>query len=375
MDFEYTDDQKLLRKTVAQFVDRSSDIERARKLREDERGWDTATWKQMAEVGWLSLPFSEEGGGLDASFVEVALILEQFGRTLVPEPYIPSVVLAGTAIALGGDGGQHERFLAPMMEGDTSLALAYAERDGRFDVSETATEARADGDAFVLDGDKVWVLNGHVAEHLVVSAKLDGQVALFVVDAGTPGLEVTRLKSIDGRPAAHVALRGVRVEADRRLPKGDLALLEKVLDHGAAAAVAEGVGVGQQVLDMTVTYLNEREQFGVKIGSFQALQHRAVDMFVEAQLLRSVSMASMLKVEDEDTFERSYNVSAAKVQLSVGGKFITRQSIQLFGGIGVTDEHDIGLYFKRMHVLNTLFGDEDAHLRRYAGSEQFAAMP
>lgn len=375
MDFEYTDDQKMLAKTVAEFVSKQSPVERARKLREDERGFDSGLWAQMGELGWLSVPFSEEAGGFGGGFVEVALILEQFGKTLVPEPYVPSVVLGGMALAHGGDSDQQERFLAPMMEGKTTLALAYAESGQRFDVTRPKTKAEADGDGFVLNGRKEWVLNGHAADHLIVSAQLSGEAALFVVDAGTDGLNVQRLKTIDGRGAAHIQLEGVKLSADRRLASGDAALLERLMDLGAAAAVAEGVGVSQQMLDMTVEYLKTREQFDTKIGAFQALQHRAVDMFVEAQLIRSVCMASTVRVEDEDAGERRANVSAAKVQLSVGGKYISHQSIQLHGGIGVTDEHDIGLYFKRMHALNTLFGDEDAHVRRYASADGFETSP
>lgn len=368
MDFELTQDQQLLAKTAGDFVNKSSPVARARKLREDELGFEKKTWREMAELGWLGVVFPESAGGFGGSFVEAALILEQLGKTLVPESYVPSVLLGGMAVAKGGSAEQIARFLTPMIEGEHTLALAYAERGSRFDADAITTSAKREGAGFVLNGEKVWVLNGHAAKHVVVSAKLDGKVALFVADIAQKGVKSQRVDTFDGRKAAHVTLDNVVLDADRLLTGGQ-DLLELVLDYGAAAAVAEGVGVAQRVLDMTVEYLNTREQFDVKIGTFQALQHRAVDMFIEAQLLRSIAYESMVKIEDADAKERKRAISAAKVQLSVGGKYITRQSVQLHGGVGCTDEHDVGLYFKRMQVLNTLFGDEDFHVARFAALE------
>jgi len=367
MDFELTSDQQLLAKTAGDFVNKQSPIARARKLRDDELGWEKKTWKEMADLGWLGVPFAESVGGFGGSFLDVALILEQLGKTLVPEPFVPSL-LAGMALAKGGDAEQAQRFLTPMIEGHISLALAYAERGSRFDVDAPTTKAVRDGKGYKLTGEKTWVLNGHAARHIVVSASLEGAPALFVVDHASKGLQCQSLYTFDGRRAAHLKLEGVHVEADRLLSGAPAAqLLELLTDMGAAACVAEGVGVAQRVLDMTVEYMGTREQFDVKIGTFQALQHRAVDMFIEAQLIRSIAYESNVKVDDADVRERKRAVSAAKVQLALGGKYITRQSIQLHGGVGCTDEHDIGLYFKRMQVLNTLFGDEDFHVARFAG--------
>ncbi len=366
MDFDLTQDQQLLAKTAGDFVNRASPIARARKLRDDALGWEKKTWQDMAELGWLGVPFAEDVGGFGGSFVDVALILEQVGKNLVPEPYVPSL-LAGLAIAKAGTKEQAGRFLTPMIEGHFSLALAYAERGSRFDTEAPHTIATREGAGFKLHGEKVWVLNGHAAKHVVVTAMLEGKPALFVVDHGTKGLMCEALYTFDGRRAAHLKLEGVHLEADRLLAGAPaLELIEQLMDYGAAAAVAEGVGVAQRVLDMTVEYMNTREQFDVKIGTFQALQHRAVDMFIEMQLLRSIAYESNVKVDEKDAKERKRAISAAKVQLSVGGKYITRQSVQLHGGVGCTDEHDVGLYFKRMQVLNTLFGDEDFHVARFA---------
>ncbi len=372
MDFEFSQDQQLLAKTAQDFVSKRSPVARARKLRDDATGYELSVWKEMADLGWLGIPFSEAVGGVGGSFVDVALILEQLGRELTPEPFVPSVVLAGTVLAHGGSPAQQERFLRPMIAGETTLALAYAERETRFDIEGVSTIATKQNGSFVLDGEKVWVQNGHAAQHLIVSAAHEGWLQLFVLDRDMPGLTVTPVDTFDGRKAAWIRLDGVVVDTDRLLmQKPGTELLELALDYGAAAAVAEGVGLAQRVLDMTLEYLKTREQFDVKIGAFQALQHRAVDMFIETELLRSIAYRSKVLVEHADGVERRAAVSAAKVQLSVAGKFVTRQAIQLHGGLGCTDEHDIGLYFKRMHVLNTLYGDEEHHLERYGSSAAF----
>jgi alkylation response protein AidB-like acyl-CoA dehydrogenase len=379
MDFDLTPDQKLLESTAGSFARKESPVTRFRALREDPVGWTREMWKKMAELGWLGLFFPESAGGYGGSFVDVAILLEQFGTTLVPEPFVPSVLLAGNAILRAGTAEQHERWLAPLIAGDISLALAHAERKSRFDPAWVETTAARDGDGWVLRGEKVFVLNGHAADVLVASARTGGGpgdangVSLFVLDKDTPGLKITPLKTMDGHHAANILLDGVRIPDAQRLgPEGAaVTVLEEVLDHGAAAACAEGVGIMRTVLSMTSDYLRTREQFGVKIGTFQALQHRAVDMFIRTELARGTSILASLKVADPDPVERRTAISAAKVELAIAGRYVTQQSIQLHGGIGITDEHDVGLYFKRMHVLNTLFGDEEHHLARFSAQPSF----
>ena len=367
MDFDLNEDQQLLAKTAADFCKTRSPVSRFRELRDaDGPGWDPSSWQEMGELGWLGVPFSDAVGGLDGSFVEAAVILEQLGKNLVPEPYLASVVLGGYALALAGEQAQQERWLAPMLEGETSLALAWAEAGSRFDPTRVSCEARQGGEGLTLWGDKRFVLNGHAADQLIVSAVGPEGLSLFVVNADAPGLTRTRVGLIDGQRGAHLRFEGVALADEQQLSAAPSAqVLARVLDYGAAAAVAEGLGVASAMLDMTTEYLGTREQFGVKIGSFQALQHRAVDMFIEVALLRSLSMEAMVRV-DEDGLERSAAVSAAKHQLGVGGQLVSRQSVQLHGGIGVTDEHDIGLYFKRMQALSTICGDAAHHARRYA---------
>lgn len=381
MNFELSEEQRLLVSTVASFARKNSPISRFRALRDDPLGYSRDVLRQMSEYGWLGVAFPESVGGAGGTFADAALILEQLGATLVPEPLLPSLVAGFLLLDLGHEA-QHEAFLTPMIEGRASVALAHAEAQSRFSATDIATRAARSPAGYRLDGEKRWVLNGHGAETLIVSARTEGGqrerggVSLFLVDRGAPGVTVTPVKTMDGHHAAMVTLRGVEVPEDRRLgattsPTAAADALEAALDVGAAAACAEGAGVTQAVLAMTTDYLRTREQFGVKIGSFQALQHRAVDMFVEVELCKSTAILAALKARDPDPVERMGAISAAKAQLAMGGRLVTQQAIQLHGGIGVTDEHDVGLYFKRMHALNTLFGDEDHHVARFASLPSF----
>lgn len=380
MNFDLTPEQKLLESTAASFVKKESPLVRLRALREDATGWSKDTWRKMAELGWLGLPFPESAGGFDGSFVDVAIILEQIGTMLVPEPYVASVLCAGTAVARLGNAEQIERILAPLINGDTSLAFAHAERGNRFDTTWVETTATRDGDDYVLKGEKVFVVNGHAADVIIVSARTSGNVdeakgiSLFAVPRDVVLSSLKTANTLDGQKAAMISLNGVRVSASDRLgDEGEAAaVVDEVLDIGAAAACAEGLGVMRTALAMTVDYLKTREQFGVKIGMFQALQHRTVDMFIRTELARGTSILANLSLTNPDPVERRQAVSAAKVELALCGRFVTQQAIQLHGGIGITDEHDIGLYFKRMHALNTLFGDEEFHLGRFASSPTFA---
>jgi alkylation response protein AidB-like acyl-CoA dehydrogenase len=260
-----------------------------------------------------------------------------------------------------------------MIEGATSQALAHAERGSRHDVTAVTTTAQEDGGDYRLDGEKVFVLNGHAADHLVVSASLDGKVSLFVVDGEGPGVTRKSIKTIDGRRAAMVSLSGATVGADRLLAGDGAEVLSRVLDYGAAAACAEGLGVVTTLLEMTTAYLKEREQFDVPIGSFQALQHRAVDMFVEQQLAVAMNALAAVRADEDDPTIRRRDISAAKAHLATGGRFVAQQAIQLHGGIGITDEHDVGLYFKRLYALNALFGDEEHHVGRFMSEPGFSS--
>ena len=371
MNFSLTDDQRMLVDSAAGFIRKQSPVARMRKLREDSIGWSPEVWRQMGELGWLGLPFPESVGGIGGSFVDLALVLEQLGTTLVPEPIVPSLV-AGMAIVSAGDAAQQRSHLTPMVAGKSSLALAWAEADARYDAARVATRAVRSPGGFRIMGQKRFVLDGHAAAQLVVSARDGDSVVLFVVDAKAPGVTIQPVKTLDGRRAAMIDF-DVEVPPDRRLAGNGLAALSYALDVGAAAACAEGVGIMRAVLAMTTEYLRTREQFGVKIGSFQVLQHRAVDMFIETELAYSASLAAAIRIDGNDVAERVAAVSSAKVQLAESGRYVTQQAIQLHGGIGITDEHDVGLYFKRMLALNAVFGDAEHQLARFAARPGFLA--
>ncbi len=376
MDFELDQDQQMLAKTVADFAKNESPVARFRQFRDDDVGYDPGAWRKMGELGWMAVPFAESAGGLGGSFIDCAIILENLATTLVPEPYLASVILGGMTLARAGNAVQHETYLTPMIEGESTLALAWGEAQSRYDVAAVETTATPDGASYKLSGEKVWVLNGHHAEHLIVSAKAPGGVSLFVVPRDADGVAITVAKTIDGHKAAFIRFDDVVVDENARLgEEGEgAAVLDRTMDYAAAAAVAEGVGIATTMLRMTLDYLGTREQFGVKIGSFQALQHRAVDMYAETELLRSISMASMVRADENDAQARRADISAAKYQLATGGIWVAQQSLQLHGGIGVTDEHDIGLYFKRMYALNALFGDQEHHTARFATDPAFTEV-
>ena len=381
MNFELSKEQQMIVGSVAGFVKDESNVERFRDMREDERGWDPEVWRTMGEYGWLGIAFPEQYGGIDGSFLDMALILEQFGRGLVPEPYIASVVLAGSLVLELGSDDQKNGLLAPMLAGEASLALAYAERQSRYRLEDCLTTASVEGDGYRISGEKVWVLNGHAADSILVVARTSGEqldrdgLTLFVVPSDAEGLERTAVRGMDGQRSAMLSLNGVAAGPEQVLGPvgGALPALEWALDRAAAAACAEAQGALKELLDRTVDYLKNREQFGVKIGSFQALQHRAAEMFAEVELCKGTMILAALSADLEDPAERAAEISAAKVQLTDGGWFVLEHALQLHGGIALTDEQEIGLLFKRVPVLQGLFGDADHHVDRFQALPGFAA--
>lgn len=378
MDFELTEEQRLLVGAAKQFAKKTSPVSRFRKLRASAPGWEREVWRVMGEeLGWLALPLPEAAGGLGGSLVDVMLLVEQLGRSLVPEPYLSSVILAGMTVAEAGTPEQVQALLTPLAAGRTSLAFAYAERDGRYHPGWVGTRAERDGSDFVLSGEKVWVLDGDAADHLIVSARTAGGpgdeegITLFVVPGDASGLARSAVHGMDGRYTGLVRLDRVRAGTDAVLGGVDqgLAILSRALDRAAAISVAEGLGIAKELLSRTVDYLKTRKQFGVPIGSFQALQHRAAEMHIETEMLGSMAILAALKAGESDESERVQAVSAAKVQLADSGWFVSKEAIQLHGGIGCTDELDVGLFFKRMRVLNALFGDREHHLGRLAARD------
>jgi len=382
MNFDQSEEQQMIMDQVAKFVANESPVSRFRALRDTERGWEPEMWAKMAEQGWLSIEIPEEQGGFGGNFVDVAIILEQLGRGLVPEPFIASVVLAGGILSDQASEAQREAFLTPMIEGKTSLAFAYAETQSRYNLSDCLTKAEKSGDGWRLSGEKIWVLNGHAADQIIVAARTGGEqldeagLSLFVVDGDAKGLTRIRVPGMDGQRSAVLRFEGVEVGADRLLGlSGDaFATIEKAIDRGAAAACAEGQGHIRELFERTVAYLKEREQFGAPIGSFQVLQHIASDMYSETELCSSAAILASIQADNPDAETRKAEISAAKLQLADGGWFVQKNAIQLFGGIGVTDEQDEGLFFKRLRVLHGLFGDADWHVARFQSLKGFEVV-
>ena len=383
MNFDLTEEQQMIVDQAAKFVANESPVERFRKLRETEQGLEPSMWAKMAEQGWLAIAVPEEQGGFGGTFLDMGIILEQLGRGLVPEPIIASAVLAGGILSDNGTEAQRDAFLNPMIEGSTSLAFAYAETQSRYALSDCKTTAtKSAGDGYTINGEKVWVLNGHAADQIIVAARTGGGqfdeegLSLFIVDGDAPGLERVRVNQMDGQRSAILRFTDVAVGADRLIGREGEArgIIELAVDRGAAAACAEGFGCAQELFERTVAYLKEREQFGVPIGSFQALQHKVVDMYAELELVRSAMILSSVQADVDDSETRKAEISAAKLQLTDSGWFIAETAIQLFGGIGVTDEQDEGLFFKRLRCLQGLFGDGDWHVERFQSLKGFDAV-
>jgi pimeloyl-CoA dehydrogenase small subunit len=369
MDFEYSSDQQLLADSVTRLLADRYDFE-SRKRHQAGGGWSRAIWQQFAELGLLGLPFGESEGGLGAGAVELLIVMEAFGRHLVLEPYMATVVLGGGCLRYGASRELQQEILPKLMAGTHLLALGHTERQARFDLADVATTARHSGRQWVLSGEKKYVLNGDSADYLVISARVSGQqrdrqgLGLFVVDARSSGLQRKGYFTQDGTSAADVILADVRVEERWLIGElgAGLPIVEKVVAAGIAATCAEAVGVMDRALELTVDYLKARKQFGVAIGSFQALQHRAVDMLVALEQARSMALYAAMLSDAANAQERDRALSAAKVQICRSARFIGEQAVQLHGGIGVTEECQVGHYYRRLTMLELLFGDAAHHL-------------
>jgi len=369
-----SEDQLLLKETARSFLAERSPVSRMRALRDtqDATGFSRALWKEMAEMGWVGIPFPEQYGGAGMGYGELAVVLEQCGRVLAPEPFLSTVLLGGAAILLGGSDPIKKDVLPAVCSGDHFVALALQER-GRFDPLSVATRAEREGDGYRIDGSKQYVLDAHVADRLVVVARTRGGtndrdgLTIFLVDREAEGLSVRRNHMVDGRGAADVSLEAVRVGADRVLGDvgGGADLLDAVCDRAAIGLSSEMLGTAEEAFERTLAYLKSREQFGVKIGTFQALRHRAADLWVELELARSV-VREALGALDAGRDDVSLLASAAKARCSDVCSLIAREALQMHGGIGMTDEEEIGLFFKRAKAAELTLGDAIYHRDRYA---------
>jgi alkylation response protein AidB-like acyl-CoA dehydrogenase len=371
MDFNLTDEQQMLREAVRRFAQEQYTFEARRRVIESAAGCSSENWSSYAELGWLALGLPEDVGGLNCSFVETALLMEEFGRVLALEPYASSAILCARIVDASQKGEHRDALLPALGEGKLRMALAHSEADARYNLGAVqSTTAEATGEGYVLDGLKTLVFDAPSADRLIVSARVNGGFGLFLVEPGLTGVSMNAYPLIDGTHAADVEFKAVKLPASALLVEPDraLAILEEAIDRTVLAQVAEALGAMQAVLDITNAYIKQRVQFGQPIGKFQALQHRMAEMFVEVQETRSILYRGMALL-DAAPAERKRAISAAKVVASNAAKFVGAQGIQLHGGIGMTEEYAVGHYYKKLIAFEKRYGDTEFHVGRYLQNE------
>ena len=374
MDFELSEEQRLLKDSVERLTTQRYDFEARKKYMKETDGWSRALWKQYVDLGLTALPFAEEHGGIGGGPVETMIVMEAFGRALALEPYFASVILGGSFVKLGASEAARNDVLPKVAVGETLLAFAHIERQARYDLADVAATAKKDGAGYVLNGEKSLSVHGDVADKIVVSARVSGDqrarngIGLFLVDAKAGGVSRRGYPTMDGLRAAEVSLSNVKVSADAVIgePGNAYPLIEQVGDIAIAALAAEAVGAMSAMHEITVDFLKQRKQFGVPIGNFQVLQHRAGDMLIALEQARSMAMLATMMTEEQNAEERRKSISAAKVQIGRSAKIVGQSAIQLHGGIGMTMEYKVGHYFKRVTMIDTMFGDADYHLAALA---------
>lgn len=373
MDLTLSDEQRLLRESAERFVGETYNAEHRRKLANDPLGFSAEIWKQFAELGWLALPIPEGYDGLGGGAVEIGILMEAFGRGLVSEPYLSTVVIGATLIAECGTEAQKQALLPDIADGSLYLAFAHSERAARFDLAEVATTAAKTPEGWRLNGNKTAVLDGNAAGQIIVSARIasdgseSGKLCLFLVQADTPGLTMRDFPRLGGGRACNLDLRDVRLPADALLGDGTDALpaIEAVVDRAMTALGAEAVGIMQTLLDQTLEYTKIRKQFGRPLSANQVIRHRLADMAMNCDEARSMALRAAL-MADAEPVARGRAASGAKAKIGKCARFVAEQSVQLHGAMGVTEELDIGSYFKRLLAFDTLFGGSAHHYRRHA---------
>jgi alkylation response protein AidB-like acyl-CoA dehydrogenase len=375
MDLVLTEEQELLQQTAREFVTKNSSLRRIRALRDSQEplGYSPDLYDEMAKLGWLGIVFPEEYGGSGLGYTELMVVLEELGRGLMPEPVLSTVLLGGATIARGGSQAQRQKLLPALINGELRVTLAHQEPRSRYNPLHVETRAERADAGWLITGTKVQVLDGAGADRLIVPARTGGAVAdrtgitLFLIDTKTPGLAIERQRRIDGRNTALVRFENVRAEADDLLASVDAGgdLLSAVIDQATVGLCAEMLGSMTAALEMTLAYLKTRTQFGVPIGSFQALKHRAAKMYIETELARSAVVAAH-KALDENGADVPRLSSLAKARCSDAFVLIGNESVQMHGGIGMTDEHDIGFFIKRARTAEITFGDAAYHRNRFA---------
>ena len=375
------EEQTMLKETAKDFCGKNAPISQLRKLRDSDnaQGFDADTWSKMVELGWSGIPWPEEYGGLAFGYKGLGVVTEESGRTLAASPLFATVWVGGTIVSLGGSDEQKTELLPRIAAGDLTLALAL-EESHRHDPYNIETSAEDSGKKYVISGKKTFVLDGHVADKLIVVARTSGKsegrkgLTLFLVDRNANGVKVTRTKMVDSRNAANIEFKKVKVSADAVIGKvGKGAdVLDAALDIARIGLAAEMLGSLQECFERTVQYLKDRQQFGVPIGSFQGLKHRAADMFCEVELSKSVVLEALTALDEgRDAAEIAKLASLAKAKVGETFTRVSREGIQMHGGIGMTDEFDIGFFIKRAAVAEQTFGDVNFHRNRYGELEGY----
>jgi alkylation response protein AidB-like acyl-CoA dehydrogenase len=371
MDFSFSDEQSMLRDTVASYLSDHYSFDQRHAMLAKEPGWSPAVWKAFAEeLGILGAPFSEELGGLGGGPIENMIVLQEMGRSLVVEPYLGTVVIGGGFLKHSGYAGA-ETLIGQIISGGAIFAFAYAEPQGRYNLADLKTTAKKDGAGYVLNGAKAVVIGGPYATHLIVTARTGGGqreqegVSVFIVEKSAPGVSTRDYPTVDGFRASEVTFENVKLGADALVGPEDHAmpLIEKVVDEAVVATCGEACGVLAKLHEGTLEYTRQRRQFGQPISAFQVLQHRMVDMFIQVE--QAVSMTYMATIKLADDRQRAKSAAAAKVQIGKACRFVGQNAIQLHGGMGMTDEMAIGHYFKRSTMIESAFGSTDHFLARY----------
>jgi alkylation response protein AidB-like acyl-CoA dehydrogenase len=367
MDFELSEDQRLLKDSISRLLSDTYGFAARRGYMAEANGYSAKLWEQYAELGLLGLPIEETYGGFGGGPVDVMLVMEEFGRVMALEPFLASVVLGATAVKLAGSESQKSMILPAVAAGQTKLAFAHGEQQARHDMTDVMTTAKKDGNAWVLDGAKSVVLHGDCADKLIVSARTsggrrdEGGLTLFLVDGSASGLARRGYALRDGSRAAEISLSGVKGELLGAVD-GGLPVIERVIQAGIAALAAEAVGCMEAMHAMTLDYMKTRQQFGKAIGQNQVMQHKAADMLIAMEQGRSMTMLAAMMVDEEDAEERAHNISLAKVGVGQAGRHVSQSAVQMHGGIGMTEEYAVGHYFRRVMTFEHLWGDTSFHL-------------
>jgi len=374
MNFELSDEQRLLQDSVARFVQDNYALEKRIKLVATSQGFSSELWTTIAELGWLALPFDEADGGFGGGPIDTMVIMEQLGKGLVLEPFFANVVLGGGVLKRAANPQQKAELLPGFIDGTRQLTLAYAEEQARFDLHDVTTTARADGDAFVINGHKSMVANAATASQLIVSTRTSGGqvdengISLFLIDADAEGVSMENFPTVDGLRASEVTFTDVKIDAQNLLGELDqgFTTLNAVANDAILALCAEAVGAMEVLYKDTVTYTQEREQFGHPLADFQVLQHRMVEMFMEYEQCKSLLYRATLEAAQGDSATAQRSIHALKHLIGKTGIFIGENAVQTHGGMGMTEELKIGHYFKRLLIIDAQFGNADFHLQKFA---------